>query len=319
MMKLIIRAATSAERLYADKQSQQITMQTGCVGYLRGDVGESREAFQTTWEDRPGDKKSDGFQMELDSVMKALRFDEQYSDFLKSRDDMRDFCQKHPASGFNDGLEFAFRADTAQYSYLIQLSPYNGEANLFIYCYCRDRLDHHMKHAEKGIRFITPHYKEKFRIEDGDMVRIRRFDGTSIDRICRYIDDYHLEVGNGWDSLFHICQFAEQMERCGNTVIPMRSALPDKCYSVLPSSGEIIIIKKGESGFYHADKYAHNRAEARSIVDECNSNGGVSKAQEAAMLAGSMFGWDTPAADPKSYDEQGQPIKPRNWDRGDAR
>ena len=57
----------------------------------------------------------------------------------------------------------------------------------------------------------------------------------------------------------------------------------------------------------------------QAIVDECNEIGGVSKAQAAAMLAGSMFGWDIPAADPKNYDEQGKPIKPRHHDRGDAR
>ena len=57
-----------------------------------------------------------------------------------------------------------------------------------------------MKQAQKGIRFITPYYQEKFKIEDGDMVRIRRYDGTSIDRICRYIDEYHVEVET-WDGI----------------------------------------------------------------------------------------------------------------------
>ena len=49
----------------------------------------------------------------------------------------------------------------------------------------------------------------------------------------------------------------------------------------------------------------------REFADDCNVKNGVTKAQEAAMLAGSMFGWQTPAADPKNYDEQGQPVKSR--------
>ena len=57
-------------------------------------------------------------------------------------------------------------------------------------------------------------------------------------------------------------------------MIPMRSTLPDKCYAVLPSSDEIIIVKKGESGYYRTDKYGHDRAEALEVASECNERGG---------------------------------------------
>ncbi len=317
-MDMILRTATPAERLYADKQSQQITMQTGCVGYLRGDVGESGDTFSTAWENRPGDEKTAEFQAELDGVVKALRSDEQYGGVLKDRATMGRYCAKHPEGGFNDCFEFAFRADTARYSYLIRLSPYKGEENLFIYCYRREYLDRHMKHAEKGIRFITPGYKEKFRIEDGDMVRIRRFDGAVLDRVCRYIDECHFEVGGGWYDLFHICQFAELMERNGNSVIPLRNSLPVVCYGKVPDKRAIVMFERGFDGWRSASAIAKGRT-SQKLVDELNNELGVSKAQAAAMLVGATLGWDTPAADPKNYDEQGQPIKPRHRDRGDAR
>lgn len=58
---------------------------------------------------------------------------------------------------------------------------------------------------------------------------------------------------------------------------------------------------------------------SREIADYVNGKLGITKAQEAAMLSGSMFGWHTPAADQKNYDENGKPIKPKQKDRGDAR
>ena len=109
------------------------------------------------------------------------------------------------------------------------------------------------------------------------------------------------------------------MEANGTKVIPIRASLPKQCYSTLASTGEIILIKRGEDGYFPSDLPNSGREENRRVVDERNREGGVSKAQEAAMSAGSMFGWDVPAADPKSYDENGVLLKSGHIDREDAR
>ena len=317
-MELTFQTATSAERLYSASQSMQLKGQTGCVGYLRAGTGMDAQGFLKTWQSHRQDLDTAEFQAEFESVLNALVGDGQYGGFLKSRDTMRDFCQQHPESGFDDGFAFGFRADTAQYSYLIRLNPYKEEENLSLYCYRRDWLDSHMKQAEKGIRFITPDYKELFRIADGDMVRIRCPDGKQIDQECRYIDECHVEVGKGWDNLYHICQFAEMMERNGNSVIPLRNSLPLICYGKVPEKRAIVMFERGFDG-YRSASFATKGRTSQKLVDELNGEMGVSKAQAAAMLAGAMRGWADPAADPKNYDEQGQPIKARSRDRGDAR
>ena len=51
---------------------------------------------------------------------------------------------------------------------------------------------------EKQIRFIDSHYNLKFYIPDGGKIRITFRDGHTADRVCKYIDDYHLYVGNCW-------------------------------------------------------------------------------------------------------------------------
>ena len=317
-MELTFQTATPAERLYTTGQSMQIEGQTGYIGCLQTGMSEDGKGAFPKWSSGREGLNTEEFQQELAGVMDALIHDEQYGGFLKDSDAMRDFCQTHPESGFNNGFAFGFRADTAQYSYLIRLQPYKGEENLFIYCYRRDWLDSHMKQAEKGIRFITPHYEEKFRIADGDMIRIRCPDGRQLDRECRYIDECHVEVGKGWDNLYHICQFAEMMERNGNSVIPLRSTLPEFCYGKVPEKRAIVMFERGFDG-YRSASFATKGGTSRKLVDELNGELGVTKAQAAAMLAGATQGWATPAADPKNYDEQGQPIKTRRHDRGDAR
>ena len=76
------------------------------------------------------------------------------------------------------------------------------------------------------------------------------------------------------------------------------------------------VVERGYSptGIYPQD------SDVRAGVDAANEVNGVTKAQSAAMKAGSMLGWDAPAADPANYDDQGIPIRPgRKQDRGDAR
>ena len=318
-MDMTIRPMTKPERMYSYTQSQQIMGQTGCIGHLRSDLGTYGGNFFCLWEKHNADLDTNAFNVEFNSISDAMRFDPQYGGILKDQQSMRDYCCRHPDSSFGNDREYGFRADTAQYAYLLRLNPSQDENNLYIYCYRRDFLDRHMMHAGRGIRFITPSYKELFRIPDGDSIRIIRPDGTHTDKTCHYIDDTHVEVGGGWDRIFHIGQFAEQMERCGNTVIPLRSSLPEQCYVYLPTTQEIGIVKKGESGYYRSDLSTVYGEDGKDFVDEMNHSGGVSKAQAAAMSAGSMFGWATPAADPANYDDQGKLMKPRHADRGDAR
>ena len=210
---------------------------------------------------------------------------------------------------------YGVRVDTEKYAYLLRLNPNAGDYNLYCYCYRRDWLDDHIKQAERGIRFITPDYAEKFRIPDGDTIQITWQDGEKVERVCRYIDDYHLAVG---DNIFHICEFAERMEQNGSKVIPLRSDLPDCCYSVNKTTGELIVLKKGETGFYRTDIQTKGREESRELADFQNSKLGVTKAQEAAMYWGSLNGFDTPGADPTQYDADGIMMKPVRKDR-DAR
>lgn len=308
--KYTIRPLTIEERKYTYAQSTQLRGQTGSIGHLRGDFG-SGEQFFTTWDEHNSRLKTPEFSSELDEVINELRSNA--CGLLTSRRSMVDFARKYPESGFKGSYttEYGFRVDTEKYSYLFRCNPTQGDYNFYCFCYQKEWLNRHIDRARQDICFIDSGEKELFRLSDGEQITITNADGQKRDFPCRYIDEAHLEMG---DNLYHICEFAERMERSGSTYQPKEIPLPRECLSTLPSTGEIIKIDRYQKG-YTPRSVQKTPKENRELVDRYNGSHGISKAQEAAMVAGSMFGWDTPAAKPKNYDENGKAIKPKNKER----
>lgn len=57
--------------------------------------------------------------------------------------------------------------------------------------------------------------------------------------------------------------------------------LPEVCYGVLNTSNELIIIKRGESGYYRTDyPAAKTRKDAEEWCDELNERMDITKAQK---------------------------------------
>ena len=186
---------------------------------------------------------------------------------MENLSSMQSYCHKHKEGCIeqNYSKQYGFRLNTDKYAYLIRCNPINGDYNFYVYAYVKQYLDSHMKKAEKGIRFID----------------------------SRFIDEYHVEVGI---TLFHICEFAERMEKSDVKYTPIIPALPDFCYSTLPSTGELIQIKFGTHGYSSCTVPPEWKGKERKLADQYNAKLNVSKQQEAAMIHGSKYGWNTKEA-----------------------
>ncbi len=209
-----IRVMEQEEQKYTYRQSMQLQGQTGSIGYLRGDFGSQGNEFHATWNDNMGQLKTEEFKAEFDQVINALR-SEEYGIFT-SRSGMSAYAGKFPDSAFlgNGGTEYGFRVDTEKNAYLIRCNPSKGDYDFYCFCYVSQWLDSHMEKARQGIRFIDPDYNELFRVPDGGKILITSGWGEKNERVCRFIDECHSEIGS---NLYHICEFAERMQQNGAT------------------------------------------------------------------------------------------------------
>ncbi len=161
---------------------------------------------------------------------------------------------------------------------------------------------------EKMIRFIDSSYQTLFYVPDGGKIVLTNSDGEKSICPCKFIDESHTQIGRG---VYHICQFAEIMERVGTTYTPEKPMpLPAYCYSTLPETGELITILQGKKGYQPCYNSAPHPEQNKMTAARQNRQIGVTPQQEAAMLGGAMRGWASPAARTSSYDLRGNPIKP---------
>lgn len=79
--------------------------------------------------------------------------------------------------------------------------------------------------------------------------------------------------------------------------------LPEFCYSVSGSTGELIIIKRGENGYYPCSLSTDSAEKNKELMTFNNKKLGVEETVRRAMEFGSMFGWDCPGANPGNWTE----------------
>jgi hypothetical protein len=85
----------------------------------------------------------------------------------------------------------------------------------------------------------------------------------------------------------------EPMEFIRRNISEVLADLPEICAAHLPSDNSPILIKRGKRGYCQ-------RWEAYD-GERFNKHHGITDAQVGAMLAGSMFGFDCPGADPLNH------------------
>ena len=149
-------------------------------------------------------------------------------------------------------------------------------------------------------------------LSDTEMDTLKEFiTGQASDGWCEGFEQREISVDDGGEVYVHFWNSDEWSIQTEQELFSPKLAegLPELCFSTLPGTGELICIRRGESGYYPSDWNTNDPAHNREIADYNNERLGVTPAQEKAMKTGSMFGWGVPGADRKVY-EQGS----RRWE-----
>ena len=106
-----------------------------------------------------------------------------------------------------------------------------------------------------GRRRINSYYDDLHRVPDGGVIQVDYPDGRSFTAQLEYLDDYHFDMG-GLGNVFHICQFAEVMERNGADYYPEIQTQDEQGAWELGGKGYLAIQSTDEGWdytIYHSD------------------------------------------------------------------
>ena len=159
-MDLSIRSIKPEEIQFSYTQSQNDNIESGCIGFLRGDFDTNGKGFYSTWEDKVSESKTESFKREFDTVINSLRFG--YGELLKDRGSLSSYCHKHP-EGVIEGnytKEYGFRVDTDEHSYILRCNATKGDYNFYIYAYDRSIFEKHLDEIA-GEKMSTAELNEK--------------------------------------------------------------------------------------------------------------------------------------------------------------
>ncbi len=299
--------------------------QQALVGQLRGTWVEN-EPLQTVWFEKNGELKTQKFQTEFENLIYDLCYDGPLSDY----NTFQSFCKANPKAYYNpEGTYdfYAFRLETPKHRYFLRYTPKQKDYGFHLMCYRTGLLREHGSMYISGTAIATD---KPIIGKNGDYNIIDRFDvGQTGFALGRRDVESHAQFAT-WQ--YH--QTAPNNYLCGhyfNTpeeafsdyeyrttdeldfvyqLTGERPYLPSWCMSV-DREGNLISLRRGVMGSFDSDQNLIDDPQLnRKIADRINDEIGVTKAQEKAMLRGSMLGWDNRLADPKTYYKPSRVLPP---------
>ena len=105
-MEMQFKPLVGQERLYAEKQSAQISGQTGYVGFLTVTLNQKAPKMQSHWETYSHDRNTAEFKDDFEAVLEALAKSDKYGKIFANRENLNAFCNSHPERTVNNSGDF---------------------------------------------------------------------------------------------------------------------------------------------------------------------------------------------------------------------